>query len=88
MAKRDKREQAIRRNPKQVRYDDLHALLTDYGFDRIRGAGSHVQYRHPRFLGRVTLSPHGAFVSVYQVRQALDAIDTVSAIEEGSHGGL
>jgi len=34
MAKRDKRLEKIRNNPKDVRFEELDQLLRDYGFER------------------------------------------------------
>lgn len=82
MTKSDKREQTIRRNPNNVRFDDLDAVLRDNGFARVEGAGSHVKYRHPKFRGIVTVSPHGATVKPYQVKEAIGAINAVRAEEE------
>ena len=82
MAKRDKREQAIRQSPKQVRFTDLDRMLQDNGFRRDQGDGSHVVYRHPALGQRITISPHDAFVKSYQVKQSLAALDAVRATEE------
>jgi predicted RNA binding protein YcfA (HicA-like mRNA interferase family) len=82
MTKRDKREQAIRRSPNSVRFNDLDALLQESGFIRIEGAGSHIKYRHPLFRGIVTVSPHGATIKPYQVKQAIAALDAIQAEED------
>ncbi len=71
MPKRDKREQAIRCNPKQVRYDDLDTLLQGEEFVPSTTSGSHINYRHPRYPTVVTIAAHGAFVPPYQVRMPL-----------------
>ncbi len=57
-------------------------MLQENGFTRVEGAGSHVKYRHPAFPGIVTISPHGAIVRGYQVKQAIEAIDGVRAAED------
>ncbi len=57
-------------------------LFLENGFDDILGSGSHIKYGHPLFPGIVTLSPHGATVKGYQVKQAIAAIDVVRAAEE------
>jgi predicted RNA binding protein YcfA (HicA-like mRNA interferase family) len=84
VTRRKKREDRIRRNVNQVRFSDLDTLLQENSFNREEGDGSHKAYRHPRFDGIVTVSPHGAFVKPYQVRQALAALDTVRQRMEGS----
>lgn len=81
MAKRDKREATIRRNTKNVRFDDLDRVLRDAGFaprKDSRGGSSHVTYTHPLIAAIVTVViPHGgtAHVKEYQVVNALAAID-------------
>ena len=42
MTKREKRIQKIRQNPRTVRYDDLVAVMEDYGFVLRESGGSHV----------------------------------------------
>ncbi len=79
MTKQEKREQRIRQNVNQVRFTTLDALLQSEGFDRTETGGSHVQYRHPKYHGVLTVATHGAFVPSYQVKQALTAIDAVRA---------
>lgn len=78
MAKRQKREQAIRRNPRQVRFDDLDNLMTDEEFNATK-ASSHVTYRHSRYrdLLVTVVEPHGGATHVNRiyVNDALAAID-------------
>lgn len=78
MAKRDKREQRIRQNPKQVPFPDLDAVMRDNDF-----AGDsdvpHVIYVHRRYsdLTVNVPKPHGGerHVKVPYVRKCLAAID-------------
>lgn len=80
MTKRQKREQAIRRNPKQVRFDDLNILMTDEEFNATK-ASSHVTYRHPRYRDVIVtvVEPHGGatHVNSLYVNGALAAIDEI-----------
>jgi len=85
MTKREKREAAIRNNPKQVRFADLHALLKAADFDdgQPGRGGSHHTYSHPDHPDIVTVSmPHGDSTHVKRpyVLDALKAIDVVRAI--------
>jgi predicted RNA binding protein YcfA (HicA-like mRNA interferase family) len=41
VAKRDKRLQRLRKNPKDVSFDELKQVLEDYGFVDVRTSGSH-----------------------------------------------
>ncbi len=83
MTKSEKREAAIRVNPKQVRFDDLNTLLRSYAFaPRQSGGGSsHYTYTHPSFGVVVTIPrPHRAHVSSEYVKEALAAIDRVKGM--------
>lgn len=44
MSKRRKAFEKIRNNPKNVRFEDLEAILLDLGFEKIAGKGSHVKF--------------------------------------------
>lgn len=82
MTKREKREAAIRSNPKQVRFADLNLLLLSYDFEvrQARSGTSHYVYTHEDYLGELTVPlPHGGntHVLVVYVKRALAAIDAV-----------
>lgn len=80
--RRSKREQAIRDNPGDVRFNDLDHLLRDYGFIlRNRGMSHHV-YSHPLVPHIVNVPRHGAKVKPIYARQAIAAIDAVRAAQE------
>lgn len=87
MTKRDKREQTIRRNTKDVRFDDLDLVLRGAGFaprKESRGGSSHVTYVHPLIAEIVTVvMPHvgATHIKEHQVKDALAAIDAVRAKE-------
>lgn len=88
MTKSEKREQAIRNNPKNVRFDDLDVFLRSYDFIG-EPASSHVTYRHARYADlRITVvKPHGGAnqVNVVYVREAIALVDLVKMqrAEEG-----
>lgn len=44
MSKKQKRKEAIRRNPRGVRPDELEQVLFDAGFTRDKGKGDHRNY--------------------------------------------
>jgi predicted RNA binding protein YcfA (HicA-like mRNA interferase family) len=79
VTKRGKREDALRRNPKEAPFDDVDALLRGEGFSRNETGGSHKVYRHPLTEKHPTLSPHGGTVKGYQIKEALAAVDEVRA---------
>lgn len=77
MTKRQKRLEAIRNNPRNVRFDDLVALLLSVGFACVRQSGSHAIYQHPSFptdLVNLQASSDGK-AKAYQVEQVLTVID-------------
>lgn len=78
MAKRDKREQRIRQNPRTVRFADLDAVLRDHEFDG-DDAKHHVVYQHTKYpdLTVNVPKPHGGVntVKATYVRDAIRAID-------------
>ncbi len=69
--------EAIRRNPRNVRFRDLRRLCDRY-FGKSRQRGSHVVYLTP-WQDRPTISiqPRGNMAKDYQVRQVLRAIDSL-----------
>ncbi len=82
MAKSDKREQAIRHNPSNVRFDDLDRVLLDYAFTRRNSGTSHFIYIHPLIVGHVNIPRHGAIVKPIYVKKAIAAIDELIAAEK------
>jgi hypothetical protein len=82
MTKSEKRERSIRRNIRNVRFDDLDLLLRSYDFLPSQ-SGSHVTYEHAVYDDqRVTVvKPHGGTTQVkpVYVRGALLVIDIVRA---------
>jgi len=82
MGRTDKRRQAIEQNPKQVRFEDLDALLRSSGFERrqrSRGS-SHYVYRRGRW--RLTVPAHRPHLRQYIVMEALTALREID-LEEG-----
>jgi predicted RNA binding protein YcfA (HicA-like mRNA interferase family) len=75
---RDKREAAMRRNPRAVRFADLQAVLEDHGFVGRKGKGDHWVFEHPLLSYVVTVDPRRPHVLPVYVRNALRAIDEVA----------
>lgn len=75
MTKRDKRIQAMRRNPKQVTPEDMDAALLGLGFTCRPGKGDHRVYLHPDLPYPLTVDPHRPHLKRYIVVAALEAID-------------
>lgn len=77
MTRRAKLLDAVRNNPRDVRFADLLTLLTGAGFVRVRQSGSHAIYQHPTHPTElIDLQPGNAGkAKPYQVRQVLDVLD-------------
>jgi predicted RNA binding protein YcfA (HicA-like mRNA interferase family) len=63
--------------PKKVR--ELKQMLRQVGFTEVPGKGSHTNWVHPLYLGKITISgKDGADAKRYQekeVRQAIEAVE-------------
>ena len=83
MARMDDVLEAMRRNPKGIRFNDLCRICDFYfGAPRQRGS-SHRVYRTP-WPGdpRVNIQEDKGFAKAYQVRQVVKAIDKLGAENE------
>ncbi len=81
MGSREKRRQKVEQSPRQVRFEDLDALLRAYGFRlrKPRRGGSHFFYCRGRHLLSVPKQrPH---LKEYVVRRALAMLDGIDAEE-------
>jgi predicted RNA binding protein YcfA (HicA-like mRNA interferase family) len=81
--RRDRRLEAIRRNPRGVRFEDLRRALESRGFEARRpGSGSsHLTYSHPALSYNITVVERRPVVLEVYVRMALKAIDEVLEAE-------
>jgi len=71
---------AMRKNPRNVRYDDLHRVCEYYFGAPRRTSGSHAVFKTP-WPGdpRVNIQNSNGQAKPYQVRQVLAAIDKKEA---------
>lgn len=76
----DKIVAAMRKNPRNVRYDDLLKVCEHYFGPARRSGGSHAVFKTP-WLGdpRVNIQNSDGQAKPYQVRQVLAAIDKKEA---------
>jgi hypothetical protein len=84
MAKKDKRLQKMRQNPKTVTYDILVSVLEAHGFVITQGKGSHVDARFElgsRVWRDTLVKPHGdkKYLSPAAVKKTLKHIDEIEA---------
>ncbi|MDG2991782.1 type II toxin-antitoxin system HicA family toxin [Candidatus Synechococcus calcipolaris G9] len=62
--------------PKKIR--ELKQLLRKAGFEELTGKGSHTNWIHPLYLGKITVSgKDGADAKPYQEKEILGAIQQV-----------
>ena len=78
MGKQDKLLQAIRNNPKNVRFETIQSILLRYGFSETvpRGGSSH--YTYHRGIYRVTVPKDNPVNQIY-IKQAIKIIDQLEA---------
>jgi predicted RNA binding protein YcfA (HicA-like mRNA interferase family) len=82
MSKRKKRLERIRQNPKHVTKEAVEQVLTDYGFIKREGKGSHTVYQHPNEATPLVIAVHGKHVPAYIVKQVVLALDRVIEQEQ------
>ena len=76
MTKDDKKNQKIRRNPKNIKFQDLVSWLEDNEFSLDRVSGSHHIFVHPVIETPVNIQKKkDGTTKTYQVKQAIKIID-------------
>ena len=76
MTKTDKRDQKIRRNPANVKFQDFIAWLEENGFSLDRVSGSHHIFVHPEIETLINAQKKkDGKAKAYQVKQAIKIID-------------
>lgn len=62
--------------PKKIR--ELKQMLRRAGFEQLPGKGSHTNWIHPLYAGKITIAgKEGADAKPYQEKEILGAIQTV-----------
>lgn len=80
MSQLHKLKEAIRNNPKDVRYDDAVRVAEAIGFQRSGGKGSHAVYaRRGESVQLNFQKKDGGRVAPYQVRQLIEMMDKYDA---------
>jgi len=81
MGTREKRRRKVEQSPRQVRFEDLDALLRAYDFvvrTPGRGGSHHFYYRGPHLLSVPKRRPH---LKEYVVQRALTMLREIDAEE-------
>lgn len=76
---------ALKTKRRSVRPKDMHALLTEAGFERRFGKGDHWIYTHPRRPFPLTIDPRNPLLPAY-VSAALRAIEEVLEAADDDEG--
>lgn len=72
MSRFDKRLERMRRNPKNVRFEELDVLLRALGFEG-RQKGSHMTYTNGQ--QQITVPVHKPFIKPIYIKLVLEIID-------------
>jgi predicted RNA binding protein YcfA (HicA-like mRNA interferase family) len=72
---------SLRKRRRSVDPREMHALLTEAGFERRYGKGDHWVYTHPHRPFPLTIDPRNPLLPVY-VSHAIRAIEEVLADED------
>jgi predicted RNA binding protein YcfA (HicA-like mRNA interferase family) len=68
--------------PRKIR--ELKQLLRKVGFQELPGKGSHTNWIHPLYAGKITVSgKDGADAKLYQEKEVLEAVEEVEEKQDG-----
>lgn len=73
MTKRDKRFLKLLKNPKETSFNEIHAILSNFGYKLIRIRGSHVNYYKPN-REPIRFPVHHNKVGKYYVKDIVNMI--------------
>lgn len=76
----EKKLAALKQRRRSVEPDEMHALLTEAGFERRFGKGDHWVYTHSRRRYPLTIDPRKPLLPAY-VSKAIRAIEEVLAAD-------
>ena len=71
------------RQPNNLRFDELVALVEAFGFGLRRIRGSHHMYARPGLMQQVNLQSDGSKAKPYQVRAFVKLVETAKLSLEG-----
>jgi len=78
LAKKSKQLQALRNNPKNVKFERIRNILLDYGFIETSPRGGSSHYTYHRDIYRITV-PKDSPVNQTYIKQAIEIIDKLEA---------
>lgn len=86
MAKKQKRLERLRQNPKNVTFEELRQVMEDYGFLLDRASGSHFNFRAEVSdqVWKITIPFKKPYVKEHYVKEVLKAVDEIRAAKTES----
>ena len=78
MSKQDKKIQAMRNNPKNIRFATIHDLLISKGFIESAPGGGSSHYTYHKGKYRITVPKSNPVNTIY-IKQVLNIIDQLEA---------
>ena len=79
MSKREKAINKIRRNPKNVRFEDIEIILAQYGFRKRQMGTSHAVFVFDKY--RITIPHKQPFIKTVYVKLVLEILDQIELAE-------
>ncbi len=83
MTKREKRIEKIRRNPKNVRFEDLDQVLQDYGFERRQPRSGSSHYVYVWGEHQLTVPRRRPFLKAHYIREVVKFLDQIEGEQDG-----
>jgi hypothetical protein len=74
LSKKNKRLQAVRNNPKNVRFETLQRIMFDYGFSETSPSGGSSHYTYHKGVHRITIPKDNPVNKIY-VKRVIEIID-------------
>ena len=78
MAKKNKQFQALRNNPKNVKFERIRTILLSYGFVETAPRGGSSHYTYHKDIYRITIPKDNPVNQIY-VKQVVEIIDNLEA---------
>ena len=81
MSKKDKQLQAIRNNPKNVRFETIRSILINAGFEETMPSGGSSHYTYHKGIYRITIPKKKPVNKIY-IENVIEIIDKLSEEDE------
>jgi hypothetical protein len=76
LSKRDKQLQAMRNNPKNIKFETIQSVLLSHGFSETTPGGGSSHYTFSKGVYRITVVKNRPVNSIY-IKQAIRIIDSL-----------